>query len=233
MPDFNRDSVIKPGLFGENCAADMRRGEFDFGNESLLAEGTRPGVVLIGDSITHLWEVQAYFGASGRILINRGIGGDITTNVRRRFEADALQLKPGLIVMLIGTNDMGWDVPALNDAISDTVLGNIAAMADSAKAAGIAIAVASILPIWGPPWCPEEFSALKNAQIAAANPRLKQLCEDHGAIYVDYHTPFLGENGEMRRELADDGVHPHCAGYAIMAKALKEALVSAGIEILG
>lgn len=233
MTDFNRDSVIRPGIFGEDCAADMRRGEFDLGNESVLAEGTRPAAVFIGDSITHFWEVQAYFGGPGRVLINRGIGGDISTNVRRRFEADALQLRPSLIVLLIGCNDMGWEVGALNDAISDTICENIAAMADSARAAGIPIAIASILPIWGPPWCPEGFTAPKNRQIAATNPRLKQLCEEHGAIYVDYHTPFSDAKGEMRRELADDGVHPHSAGYAIMAKALREALANAGIGVLG
>ena len=95
-------------------------------------------------------------------------------------------------------------------------------MVDSAKAAGIPIAVGSIIPIWGPPWNPPEFTPLKNAQIAAINPRIKQLCDAHGAIHVDYYTPFLAENGEMRRELADDGVHPHSAGYALMAKALED-----------
>lgn len=233
MSGFNRDSVIRPGLFGGDCAADFRRCEFDFYNESLLAAGTRPDVLFIGDSITHFWEVQAHFGDTGRVLINRGIGGDISTNVRKRFEADALQLKPGLIVLLIGANDLGWEISALDSVNTDIICENTAAMADSAKAAGIPIAIASILPIWGPPWCPEEFTKLKNPQIAAANPRIKQLCDERGAIYVDYYTPFLADNGEMHRELSDDGVHPHSAGYAIMAKALKEALAAAGIDALG
>jgi lysophospholipase L1-like esterase len=231
MIGFDRDSVIRPGLFGENCAADSRRGEFDFQNESLLAQEVRPDVLFIGDSITHFWEVQAYFGGKGRVLINRGIGGDISVNVLRRFEADALQLKPGLIVMLIGTNDLGWDVDALGVDQTDAVCENSAAIADSAKAAGIPIAIGSILPIWGPPWCPEEFTTLKNARIAAANPRIKRIAEQRGAIYVDYHTPFLGDNGEMRRELAIDGVHPHCDGYAVMADTLRDALANADVTI--
>lgn len=231
MTGFDRNSVIRPGSLGENCAADSRRGEFDLGNESLLAEGTRPDVLFIGDSITHFWEVQAYFGGKGRILVNRGIGGDISGHVLRRLEADALQLKPGLIVLLIGCNDMGWDVDALGVDQTDSICDNTAAIADMAKAAGIPIAIGSILPIWGPPWCPEEFTAPKNAMIAAANPRIKQIAEERGGIYVDYYTPFLASNGEMRRELADDGVHPHSAGYAVMAEALRGALAKAGIGI--
>ena len=127
MSVFNRESVIRPGLFGENCAADFRRCEFDFYNESLLAESTRPDALFIGDSITHFWEVQAYFGGTGKILINRGIGGDISANVLRRFEADALQLKPGLIVLLIGLQRSRVGISAIDAAISDTVCDNIAA----------------------------------------------------------------------------------------------------------
>ena len=67
MTTMTRESVLKPGLFGVAAAADSRRYEFDSGNEELLLAGVRPDVVFIGDSITHLWEVQAYFGGSGAI----------------------------------------------------------------------------------------------------------------------------------------------------------------------
>ena len=105
---MTREAVVKPGMFGVFASADSRRGEFDFGNEELLLAGVRPDVVFIGDSITHLWEVQAYFGGTGKILVNRGIGGDISTHVRQRFRADVLQLQPRLAVLKIGTNDLGW-----------------------------------------------------------------------------------------------------------------------------
>lgn len=232
MGDFNRDSVIKPGTFGTFYAADSRRGEFDRFNESLLCEGVRPDALFIGDSITHFWELAPYFGTTGKIVINRGIGGDISTMVRKRFEADAIQLKPRLIVMCIGTNDLGWDVISLNEATIGTVSENIAAMIDAAKEAGIPVAVCALPPMWGCFWHTPEFTTKKIQILIEANKRLKPMVEDRGAIWVDYHTAMAEESGEMRRELADDGVHPTAAGYAVMAKVLKETLAEAGVDAL-
>jgi len=233
MTAITRESVIKPGLFGENCAADARRMEFDFGNESLLVAGVQPDFLFIGDSITHIWELQAYFGGTGKVLINRGIGGDVSTNVRRRFEADALQLRPAVIVMKIGTNDLCWEPQLLDDRLSDVVCDNITAMATAASVAGIKLAICSILPVWGPEWLPgeSEFAPRKNVQITQINARLQTLPAKTGAIYVDYHREMVGSDGALRHELADDGVHPHSAGYTIMARVLRATLAEHGISI--
>lgn len=233
MTTFSRESVIRPGLFGDNCAADARRMEFDFCNESLLAAGVKPDFLFIGDSITHIWELQAYFGGTGKVLINRGIGGDISTNVRRRFEADALQLRPNVMVMMIGTNDLCWEPHLLNDGLSDVVCDNITAMATAASVAGITLAVCSILPVWGPEWLQgePEFAPRKNVQITQINSRLRALPEKTGAIYVDYHRAMVGGDGALRHALADDGVHPHSVGYTIMARVLRETFAEHGISI--
>jgi lysophospholipase L1-like esterase len=230
MADLDRDSVIKPGNFGTFFAADTRRGEFDRFNESLLAEGVRPDALFIGDSITHYWELAAYFRG---IVINRGIGGDISTAVRRRFEADAIQLKPRLIAMCIGANDLGWDIFALKDEAIDTVCENVAAMIDVANEAAIPVAIGSLLPMWGPFWHTPEFTTRKIGMLVVTNERLKPIVEQHGAVWVDYHSPMVDSNGEMRHELADDGVHPNSSGYAIMADVLRKTLAGAGIDIPG
>ncbi len=235
MTTFSRDAVIKPGLLENGAAADSRRVEFDYCNESLLATGVRPDALFIGDSITHIWELQAYFGGTGTVLINRGIGGDISTHVRRRYAADALQLRPRLIVMKIGTNDLGWDLASLNPALSDVICENIAAMAADTQAAGIPLALCSILPVWGPSWLSADeaavFAPRKNAQVLEINARLRTLAAATGACYVDYHPHMVGADGLLVHDLADDGVHPHSAGYAIMARVLREALAEQGISL--
>lgn len=230
MTTVTRESVIKPGMFGSAVAADSRRYEFDMQNEQLLMEGIIPDAVFIGDSITHLWELQAYF--PGKIVINRGIGGDISTNVRKRFAADALQLKPGVVVMKIGTNDLGWGADVPPESIVDTICENIAAMAADAREAGVKLAICSILPIWGPNWYPlPEFAPRKNAQIAAINMRLRTIAEEHGAIYVNYHSAMLDADGMLIHDTAEDGIHPHSKGYSIMARVLRETLTAHGIEL--
>ncbi|HOF86478.1 MAG TPA: GDSL-type esterase/lipase family protein [Armatimonadota bacterium] len=232
---MTRDRVLKPGMFDDDAAANTRRVEFDYGNESLMLTDVRPDVLFIGDSITHLWELQAYFGGTGRILVNRGIGGDISAHVRRRFAADALQLRPHAIVLKIGTNDLGWEPAALNDALSDVVCDNIAAMTREARAADIRMMVCSLLPVWGPSWLSDAdaavFAPRKNAQIAAINARLRAMAAAEGAIYVDYHAEMADADGLLIRELADDGVHPHHAGYALMARVLRRALADDGMVL--
>lgn len=232
MSEVTLENMIKLPPYGTAVAADGRRMEFNICNESLIAEGVRPYAVFIGDSITHIWELQAYFGGTERIIVNRGIGGDVSEYVKKRFTADALQLKPKLIVMLIGTNDMGWMLEQLDDAITDRLCENIESMIKDARNEGIEIAVASVLPIWGPSWYPvPEFVSRKSAQIVEANRRLKTIVEENGGIYVDYHSQMLDENGILPRNLAEDGVHPQSAGYAIMANTLRETLAKKTIVI--
>jgi len=219
-------------MFGVASAADSRRVEFDFANESLLINGVRPDALFIGDSITHLWELQAYFGGTGKIIINRGIGGDITSHMLQRFEADALQLTPRVIVMLIGTNDMGWSFFDLNEGKVDTVCENIRSMVSKSQSNGIPTAVCSMLPVFTAFFYPsDEFAERKNVMIASANTRIKAIADELGAIYVDYHSKMVDENGQLMRGLADDGVHPHSAGYAIMAKVLEDTLAGHGISL--
>lgn len=235
MSTITRDDVLKPGMFEDGAAANSRRVEFDYCNESLMLAGVRPDFLFIGDSITHIWELQAYFGGTGKLLINRGIGGDISANVRRRFVADALQLQPKTIVMKIGTNDLGWEPAALNDTLSDMVCFNIGEMVADARKANIATAVCSILPVWGPNWLSDDdavvFAPHKNRQIVAINARLREIAANAGAVYVDYHSHMLDADGLLIHEMAEDGVHPHHAGYAVMARVLRATLADHGISI--
>jgi lysophospholipase L1-like esterase len=73
-------------------------------------------------------------------------------------------------------------------------------------------------------------TAKRNAIIALANQRLKQIAAQPGVAYVDYHSRLVHEDGvTLRPGLADDGLHPHVIGYQIMADVLVEALARAGI----
>lgn len=232
MQSSVRDTIIKPGFFAITPAADTRRVEFDLGNEQLLANGIKPDAVFIGDSITHFWELRAFFGEDGKVVINRGIGGDLSEFVRKRFAADVLQLKPGIAVLMIGTNDLGWTLEELNPATPGKVCDNISAMAKQAQDAGTPLALGSIPPVYPPIWYPvPEFAATKNRQIVETNARIKQIASERGAVFVDYHSRLIDSDGCMRRDLADDGVHPHNAGYALMAEALREALQSNAISL--
>ncbi|MFC3799422.1 GDSL-type esterase/lipase family protein [Cohnella sp. GCM10012308] len=231
----NRVKLVKPGYFATAAAADSRRGEFDIGNEILIAHEVPVDFVFIGDSITHMWELNAYFGRSGRFIVNRGIGGDISSHVLRRFDADVVQLKPKHVVIKIGVNNFwamdGWTAGDRKTAeqIVPGLVGDIEEMVKKAKENDIIPIICSILPTDMPQ---SGHNDQRNAGIRSANEKLRIAAAERGAIFVDYHSRMADEDGlRLREGLADDGLHPHVLGYDIMADALRETLEQKGIHI--
>ena len=186
------------------------------------------GTVFMGDSITELWQLDAYFTPSDGVILNRGIGGDITTHMLRRFEADVIQLRPRNVVILAGTNDVARMLGKSSDEqIVDTVTTAMGSMMDSARAAGIQVFVCSILPTNGDTKNHEGKALL----IPRINVKLKAACAVKGCHYVDYAAHLADADGALRKDLARDGLHPHYAGYEIMARLVMEATRATGSRL--
>jgi lysophospholipase L1-like esterase len=237
MTNTKRIDIVKPGFFAAAAAADSRRGEFDIGNEILIAHNVPVDFVFIGDSITHMWELNAYFGRGGHFVVNRGIGGDISSHVLRRFDADVIQLKPKHVVIKIGVNNFwgldGWTIHDRKTAeqIIPGLVDDIREMVRKANANGITPIVCSLLPTNLPQ---SGNNDIRNASIIKVNDRLQIVADEEAAVYVDYHSHMTQEDGaRLREELADDGLHPHLLGYDIMAKSLIETLERKGILVAG
>ena len=175
-------------------------------------------VVFMGNSITEGW--QQYFPTmfAGKPYINRGIGGQTTPQMLVRFRADVIALKPKVVVILAGTNDIAGNTgPSTLEMIED----NLASMADVARSNGIKVVLSSVLPVYDYPWKPGLEPAPK---IIALNKWMKDYADKHGDIYLDYHSAMSDAKGGMRPELAHDGVHPNEAGYRIMAPLVEQAI---------
>lgn len=175
-------------------------------------------VVFMGNSITEGW--QKYFPTMfpGKPYINRGIGGQTTPQMLVRFRQDVIALKPKVVVILAGTNDIAGNTgPSTLEMIED----NLASMAELASANGIKVVMSSVLPVYDYPWKPGLEPAPK---IIALNKWMKDYAVQHGAIYLDYHSAMADARGGMRSELANDGVHPNEAGYRIMAPLVDQAI---------
>lgn len=225
-----REKVLRPGRLGANGAADVRRGFFDSWNEQTIREDREVGTVFIGDSITELWNLHAYFNpALGEIIENRGISGDLASVMARRFEADVIQLRPRNVVILAGTNDVADLIRAdkPDDEIISTVTAAIEAMMDAALAADIQVFVCSILPTNDDYRLHEKRTTLR----ARINERLKAACQARGCIYVDYASEMRDTHGNLRKGLSRDGLHPHSAGYKIMARVLLATARAHGVRL--
>ena len=98
-----------------------------------------------GDSIFGAWP-QPRFGSFfvGKPYVGRGIVAQTTPQMLVRFRADVLNLKPRVVVILAGMNDIAGDTGPITD---DEYRGNFASMSELASAHGVRVVLASILPV--------------------------------------------------------------------------------------
>lgn len=185
-------------------------------------------VVFMGDSIMEGWGMKAAPNGPprakffpGKPYINRGISGQTTPQMLVRFRQDVIDLKPKVVVILAGTNDIAENTgKTTQKAIGD----NIASMTDLARANGIAVVLCSVLPASDFHW----HRGLEPApKIKALNAWIKEYADKHGLVYVDYYSPMVNSEGGMKAELSPDGVHPNKAGYDIMAPLAEAGIAEA------
>jgi lysophospholipase L1-like esterase len=175
----------------------------------------------MGNSITEGW--AKYFAAMfpRKPYVGRGISGQTTPQMLVRFRQDVIALKPAVVVILGGTNDIAGNTgPSTLEMIED----NLASMTELARANGIAVVLSSVLPVYDYPWKPGLAPAPK---IVALNAWMKQYASSHGAVYLDYHTAMADARQGMKADLASDGVHPTEAGYRVMAPLAERAIAEA------
>jgi lysophospholipase L1-like esterase len=200
--------------------AQLRRYQQD--NAALpLPTATENRVVFIGNSITDGW--AKFFPAQfpGKPYIGRGIGGQTTPQMLVRFRQDVIALKPRVVVILAGTNDIAGNTgPSTLEMIED----NLASMTEIAQANGIRVVLSSVLPVFDYPWRKGLDPAPK---ILALNAWMTDYAFKHNAVYLDYHSAMQDEKHGMKQELAYDGVHPNEAGYRVMATLAEKAIAEA------
>ncbi|MCI0387975.1 MAG: SGNH/GDSL hydrolase family protein [Acidobacteria bacterium] len=167
-------------------------------------------VVFFGDSITDGWTLAEYFPE--KPYINRGISGQTTAQMLIRFRPDVIALKPKVVVILAGTNDIAGNTgPMTIEMIED----NYISMAELARANGIKVVFASVLPI-------HDYGKTKVSerrppeQILKLNQWLKNYCTVNGHVYLDYFSRMVDDKGMLKAELANDGLHPNAEGYKVM-----------------
>jgi lysophospholipase L1-like esterase len=175
-------------------------------------------VVFLGDSITEGWGPADGRFFAGRAYVNRGIGGQTTSQMLVRFRQDVIDLKPAAVVILGGTNDI-----AENGGITtlEAVEQNLQSMVELARVNGIRVVLSSVLPAIGYPWRPGIQPADKISQL---NRWISSFCARNGLVYLDYYSPMVDDRRGLRPELSTDGVHPNGAGYAMMEPLAESAV---------
>ncbi|HLK93154.1 MAG TPA: SGNH/GDSL hydrolase family protein [Polyangia bacterium] len=182
-------------------------------------------VVFFGDSITEAWPLERDF--PGKPYVNRGISGQTTSQLLLRLREDVIDLGARAVVILAGTNDIAGNTGPIS---LREIEENFESMAELARAHGVRLVFSSILPVHNyTPGSDENFDLRPPEKIVALNHWMEGYCRANGLVYLDYFSAMVDEHGLMRRELADKGLHPNAAGYAVMtplaAKAVERAMV--------
>jgi lysophospholipase L1-like esterase len=185
-------------------------------NDNVRKAGGRPHVFM-GDSITENWAMADPAFFSGQ-TVGRGISAQTSAQMLLRFRSDVISLKPSVVHILAGTNDIAGN----NGPVSPRDFqNNIESMVEIARANGIEVILGSIPPAIGFSWRPGMPTAPRIAQL---NDWLRSYALSNGLTYVDYHTALAGPQGELRAEFANEGVHPNRNGYAVMRPLAEAAL---------
>lgn len=176
-------------------------------------------VVFMGDSITDGWGRRYGQFFPGKPYVNRGISGQTTPQMLLRFRADVIDLHPKAVVILAGTNDISGNTGPMT--LEETE-ANLMSMAELARAHGIKVVLAALLPTCD--YIRPQTERRPNEKINELNTWMRGYAAGSGAIYLDYHTATQDEKKVFRKELTYDGLHPNAAGYEVMGPLAQQAI---------
>ena len=187
-------------------------------------------VVFLGDSITDGWHNPSNGGFfPGEPYINRGISGQTTPQMLIRFRPDVIALKPEVVVILAGTNDIAGNTgPMTLQSIED----NLASIAELARAHGIRVVLASLLPVsdyekTADGQVRNQTTRRPPEQIKALNEWMKKYAAENKVTYLDYYSAMVDDKGFLKDELSNDGLHPNVQGYQVMNPLAEKAVAAA------
>jgi len=194
---------------------------YDQANKELPAPTKKEKrVVFMGNSITEGWVKihPEFFKENG--YIGRGISGQTSYQFLLRFRNDVINLKPKLVIINAGTNDVAENSGPFD---IENTFGNIASMAEMAKANKIKVILTSVLPAAGFRWNKKITDAPE--RIEALNAKIEAYAKANKIPYVDYYQPMVsGAERALNPDYSKDGVHPTLDGYLVMEALIKPVI---------
>lgn len=190
-------------------------------NESLKTASAKNRIVWMGDSITEFWIATDGDFFKNKPYANRGISGQTTSQMLLRFRQDVISLKPEIVVILAGINDIAENTGPIS---LENILGNIISMAELAKTNDIKVVLSAVLPANKFPWRPDLQPADKVIQL---NTMIEKYCKNNNLVYIDYYSKMVDSQKGLDAKFTNDGVHPTLSGYKIMEPLAEDAIAKA------
>lgn len=184
-------------------------------------------VVLFGDSITEFWNGHPGGFFPGSNFLNKGVSGNTTGHLQKRFAADVVKLNPSVVVFQVGINDLAEKTSSVK---TKQIASALSSMVDLSVAKGYRVVISSTLPVAYRSGGMEVFFARRaetNKAILELNSRYRALAAKKGAVYLDYYKALANADGELRSEYNSDNVHLTWEAYDVMAPLVEQAVAAA------
>ena len=179
-----------------------------------------PDIIFIGDSIVEYYPLQELFGTA-KTIVNRGLRGYQTKLLLENLDVHLYGDAVDQIVLLIGTNDIGKDVP-MNETLDnlERVIQSIARNYPLSQ-----IKLLSILPV-------NEGEKYKQTVYIRTNEKIREWNQAYEALtsaymqvdFVPVYDSLIDSEGQLKKDYTTDGLHLSVAGYQALSEALKEYL---------
>lgn len=165
-------------------------------------------VVFLGDSLTDGYNLKLYY--PDYVVSNRGIGGETTHGLEERLKVSAYDLKPKVVVMLIGGNNLN----TMFENYEDILIGLKDNLPNTKV---ILLSLTAMGKDWGH----------KNEIACLNNVKIKLLAEKYDYTFVDLFTPLFDINiGEVYSDYTTDGAHFTSKGYEVVTSVVKPVIDS-------
>ncbi len=183
-----------------------------------------PRCVLIGDSISRMWNSNDPSFFTDQYLLGKGIDGQTTEQIKARFFNDVLVNDPKCVHIMCGINDM-----ANNDGANRTdegIFENIKEMAEMAAAKGIKVIIGSTPPANNIGWHDAAWNEANPVapRVINLNNMLKAYAAERGFGFADYHSVLKDDADGLKKEYQTDAVHPNNAGFEVMESVFVKVL---------
>lgn len=177
-----------------------------------------PDIIFIGDSIIEYYPLQELFGTSKNI-VNRGIRGYQIGLLRENLDVHLYGDSVDQIVLLIGTNDIGKDVP-MNEALNnlESVIQTISRDYPLSQ-----IKLVSILPVNEGEDFRQTVYIRTNEKIKMWNQAYQDLATSYMQVeYIPVFDSLLDEAGQLKPTYTTDGLHLSVSGYQVLSSSLRK-----------
>jgi lysophospholipase L1-like esterase len=210
--------------FGQNASSSfdvhawVDRDHFREANAKLMEQKPDRRVVILGGSMLAAWDLAKSF--PDKDYVNRSIPGQGTAQLVLRFNQDVSQLKPRVIMIAPGVDDVGRGV-----SMAD-IQQNMILIAHLAKAHNIRVAFAS-LPAIDPKGSNHLASVVTTDQVRELNKWMYLYAKEHGDTYVDFWSQLGDSKTLLKQEFSEDGISLNEAAFKAMAPVLGKRVAEA------